>query len=143
LKLFELPRPVGEYEGEEVVAAVGRFGPYVRHGKAFVSLKKDDNPYTVTIERAIELIEEKRKKESEKFIKTFEKEDIQVLNGRFGPYIAHAGANFRIPKGKDPAALSLDDCRTIIAAQSKDKDTAAKPKAKAKATTRAQSKKKG
>jgi len=147
LKLFELPRSVGKYEGEEVVAAVGRFGPYVRHGKAFVSLKKDDNPYTVTIERAIELIEEKRKKESEKFIKTFEKEEIQVLNGRFGPYIAHAGANYRIPKGKDPAALSLDDCKTIIAAQSKDKETAAaKPKAKVttvKAVAKVQGKKKG
>ncbi|MDR0295576.1 MAG: type I DNA topoisomerase [Prevotellaceae bacterium] len=131
LKLFELPRPVGKYEGEEVIAAVGRFGPYLRHGKAFTSLKKDDNPYTVTIERAVELIEEKRKKEREKFIKIFEKEDIQVLNGRFGPYIVHAGANYRISKGKDPAALSLDDCKTIIAAQSKGKDTAAaKPKAK-------------
>ena len=132
LKLFELPRLVGKYEGEEVVAAVGRFGPYLRHAKSFVSLKKDDNPYTVTIERAMELIEEKRKKEHEKFIKIFEKEDIQVLNGRFGPYITHAGANYRIPKGNDPASLSLDDCKTIIAAQSKDKETTAKPKAKTK-----------
>ena len=132
LKLFELPRLVGKYEGEEVIAAVGRFGPYVRHGKVFVSLKKDDNPYTVTIERATELIEEKRKKDREKNIKIFEKEDIQVLNGRFGPYIVHAGANYRIPKGKDPAALSLDDCQAIITAQSKDKDTKEKPKAKAK-----------
>jgi DNA topoisomerase-1 len=135
LKLFELPRHVGEYENEEVVAATGRFGPYIRHGKVFVSLKKDDSPFTVTIERAIELIEEKRKKEREKFIKTFEKDDIQVLNGRFGPYIAHAGANYRIPKGSDPNALTLDDCKTIIAAQSKNKDAAtAKSKAKAKTT---------
>ena len=142
LKLFELPRSVGQYEEMEVVAAVGRFGPYVRHGKAFVSLKKDDNPYTVTIERSIELIEEKRKKEREKFIKTFEKEDIQVLNGRFGPYIAHAGANYRIPKGKDPASLSLDDCHAIIASQSKkDKDTGGKPKAKAGAATKKTAKK--
>ena len=136
MKLFELPRLVGEYEGNEVVASTGRFGPYVRYGKAFVSLKKDDSPYTVTIERAIELIEEKRKKEREKFIKTFEKEDIQVLNGRFGPYITHDGANYRIPKGNDPAALSLEDCRAIIAAQSKDKEATAKPKAKAKATAK-------
>ncbi|MCL2098674.1 MAG: type I DNA topoisomerase [Bacteroidales bacterium] len=133
LKLFELPRPVGQYEGEEIIASTGRFGPYVRHGKVFVSLKKDDSPYTVSVERAIELIEEKRKKEKEKFIKIFEKEDIQVLNGRFGPYIAHAGANYRIPKGTDPAALSLADCRTIIAAQQgKEKNAAAKPKAKAR-----------
>jgi len=129
LKLFELPRPVGEYEGEEVVASVGRFGPYVRHGKAFVSLKKEDSPYTVTIERAIELIEEKRKKEREKFIKVFEADDIQVLNGRFGPYIAHAGANYRIPKGTDPVGLTLEDSKAIIAAQTK--DGTAKPKAKA------------
>ncbi len=130
LKLFELPRPVGEYEGDEVVAAVGRFGPYIRHGKAFVSLKKEDSPYTVTIERAIELIEEKRLKERNKYIKVFEEEDIQVLNGRFGPYIAHAGANYRIPKGTDPAGLSPEDCQAIIAAQA-DKVAARTPRSAA------------
>jgi DNA topoisomerase-1 len=132
LKLFELPRYVGQYEEEEVVAAVGRFGPYIRHGKAFVSLKKDDSPYTVELARAIELIEEKRKKEREKVILTFEKEDIQVLNGRFGPYLAHAGANYRIPKGADPAALTMERCKEIIAAQ---QARGGKPKAKAKTAT--------
>ncbi len=136
LKLFDLPRPVGEYEGLEVVAAVGRFGPYVRHGKAFVSLKKEDSPYTVTIDRAIELIEEKRKKEREKFITVFEADDIQVLNGRFGPYIAHAGANYRISKGTDPAGLTLEDCKAIIAAQAA--SVSAKPKAKKAAAGKAE-----
>ncbi len=133
LKLFELPRPVGEYEGNEVVAAVGRFGPYIRHGKVFVSLKKEDSPYTVTIERAVELIEEKRQKERDKYIKVYEADDIQVLNGRFGPYIAHNGANYRIPKGTDPATLSVDDCKALIAAQEK-AGTVKRKVVKAKAT---------
>jgi DNA topoisomerase-1 len=128
LKLFELPRHIGQYEDEDVVAAVGRFGPYIRHGKSFVSLKKEDSPYTVELDRAIELIEEKRKKEREKVIRVFEKDDIQVLNGRFGPYIAHAGANFRIPKNTDPAALTLEGCKEIIMAQQA--RAGEKPKAK-------------
>jgi DNA topoisomerase-1 len=132
LKLFELPRHIGQYENEEVAASVGRFGPYIRHGKMFVSLKKDDSPYTVELDRAIELIEEKRKKEREKVIQVFETADIQVLNGRFGPYIAHAGANYRIPKGSDPAALTLDGCKDIIAAQQAKQAGEGKPRAKAK-----------
>lgn len=132
LKLFELPRLVGHYEEQEVVAAIGRFGPYIRHGKVFVSLKKEDSPYTVAIERAIELIEEKRKKEREKVIKIFENEEIQVLNGRFGPYITKDGANYRIPKGTDPASLCLEDCEAVIAAQAKSGDTKSKAKPKAK-----------
>jgi DNA topoisomerase-1 len=111
---------------------VGRFGPYIRHGKVFVSLKKDDSPYTVELDRAIELIEEKRKKEREKVIRIFEKEDIQVLNGRFGPYLAHAGANYRIPKGTDPAALTMEECKKIIAAQQAKQADGGKPRAKAK-----------
>ena len=132
LKLFELPRHVGQYENEEVVASAGRFGPYIRHGTVFVSLKKDDSPYTVDLDRAIELIEEKRKKEREKVIRVFEQEDIQVLNGRFGPYLAHAGANYRIPKGTDPAALMVDRCKEIITAQQAKQAADGKPKARAK-----------
>ena len=120
LKLFELPRSVGSYEGKEITTALGRFGPYLRIGSAFVSLKKEDSPYSVTIERAIELIEEKRKKDREKNIQVFEKEDIQILNGRFGPYIAHAGNNYKISKSVDPAKLTLQECLDIIASQ-KDK----------------------
>ena len=138
LKLFELPRHIGQYEEEEVVAAVGRFGPYIRHGKSFVSLKKEDSPYTVELDRAIELIEEKRKKEREKVIRIFEKEDIQVLNGRFGPYLAHAGANYRIPKGTDPAALMVERCKEIIAAQQAKQAGEGKPKAKARTTATAE-----
>ena len=135
LKLFELPRYVGQYENEEVVASVGRFGPYIRHGKVFVSLKKDDSPYTVGLDRAVELIEEKRKKEREKVIQVFEKEDIQVLNGRFGPYLAHGGANYRIPKGTDPATLTIDGCKEIIATQQAKQANEGKPMAKAKTAT--------
>ncbi|MDR0694717.1 MAG: type I DNA topoisomerase [Prevotellaceae bacterium] len=120
LNLFELPRTVGSYENKDITAAIGRFGPYVRIGSEFVSLKKEDSPYTVTVERAIELIEEKRQKAREKQIRVFEKEDIQILNGRFGPYIAHAGNNYKIPKGADPAKLTLEESLDIIAAQ-KDK----------------------
>ncbi|MDR2801664.1 MAG: type I DNA topoisomerase [Prevotellaceae bacterium] len=126
LKLFELPRAIGSYEDKDVTAAIGRFGPYVRFGSEFVSLKKEDSPYTVTIERAIELIEEKRKKDSEKHIKTFEKDDIQILNGRFGPYIAHGGNNYKIPKGAEPAKLTLEESLEIIASQKDKKGTKGK-----------------
>jgi len=129
LQLFELPRQLGEYEDKVVVAAVGRFGPYIRHDSKFVSLKKDiDDPYTITIDRAVELIEEKRKKDSEKVIKTFEKEGIEVLNGRFGPYIAFEGNNYKIPKATEPAKLTLDDCMKLIADQPKAKKEKAKTK---------------
>ncbi|MDR1405680.1 MAG: type I DNA topoisomerase [Prevotellaceae bacterium] len=128
LKLFELPRPVGTYEDKDVTAAIGRFGPYVRFGSEFVSLRKEDSPYTVTLERAIELIEEKRKKDREKHIRVFEKEDVQILNGRYGPYIAHAGNNYKIPKGTDPAKLTLQESLEIIASQKDRVD--ARPKRK-------------
>ncbi|MDR0728687.1 MAG: type I DNA topoisomerase [Prevotellaceae bacterium] len=121
LQLFALPRTLGLYEGNEITTSTGRFGPYVRFGSGFASLKKNDNPYTITLERAIELIEEKRRREKEKYIKTFEQDDIQVLNGRFGPYIAHAGRNYKIPKDVDPAALTLEACLSIIESQ-KDKE---------------------
>ncbi|MDR2361547.1 MAG: type I DNA topoisomerase [Prevotellaceae bacterium] len=120
LQLFALPRTLGTYEGNEITASNGRFGPYVRFGSSFASLKKDDNPYTITLERAIELIEEKRRREKEKYIKAFEQHDIQVLNGRFGPYITHAGRNYKIPKGTDPAALTIEACLSLIESQ-KDK----------------------
>ena len=138
LQLFELPRTVGEYEGKVVVAAIGRFGPYVRHDSKFVSLKKGvDDPYTVTIDRAIELIEEKRKKDREKVIKVFEKEGIEVLNGRFGPYIAFEGNNYKIPKDVDPAKLTLKDSQKLIADQPKAKKATAKTKAIATKSTKA------
>jgi DNA topoisomerase-1 len=116
MKLFELPRIIGEYENKEVVASTGRFGPYVLHDSKFISMKKDvDDPYTVTIERAIELIEEKRKKDNEKNIAKFG--DIEVLNGFYGPYITYDGKNYKIPKKQDPTTLTRDDCLALIETQ--------------------------
>ncbi|MDR1169271.1 MAG: type I DNA topoisomerase [Prevotellaceae bacterium] len=115
LKLFDLPRNVGQYEGTELVVAIGRFGPYVRFGKQFVSLGKNDDPYTVTKERAIELIEEKQLKDKEKTIKDFG--DIKVLNGRFGPYIFFEGNNYKLPKDTDKESLTKEQCEELIAQQ--------------------------
>ena len=119
LELFKLPRTLGQYENKTVVAAIGRFGPYVRHDSKFVSLKQNvDDPYTVTLERAIELIEEKRKTDSERFIKSFDNDpDLQILNGRWGPYISYKKKNYKIPKGTEPKALSYDDCQKLIEEQ--------------------------
>ncbi|MEZ5146620.1 MAG: type I DNA topoisomerase [Bacteroidales bacterium] len=120
LDLFKLPRNVGAYENEEIVAAIGRFGPYVRHAGKFYSLTKTDDPLTVSEERAIELIEIKRQKDREKTIKIFnEDESVQVLKGRYGAYISKGKNNYRIPKGKDPASLTYNDCVEIIEATDK------------------------
>ena len=124
LALFELPRNLGEFEGKEVVIGVGRFGPYVRHDGKFVSLAKTDDPYTIELTRAIELIEQKRIKDQKmkEPIKTFAEEPaMQVLNGRYGPYIAFDGKNYRIPKGQVPEELTLEACREIIAKSNKNK----------------------
>lgn len=116
MHLFELPRSLGDYEGKEMTVAIGRFGPYVKHNNAFFSLKRNvDDPYTISAERAIELIEEKREKEKNKYIKTFDDEpDLQVLNGRWGPYIAYKKKNYKIPKGTEAKELSKEDCLKII-----------------------------
>ena len=116
LKLFDLPRTIGEYEGKEMIAGIGRFGPFVRHDNIFVSIPKTLNPIHITPEEAILLIEEKRKKEAQKHIKSFAEEPgLEILNGRFGAYISFNGTNYRIPKNAVPAALSLDDCKKIMA----------------------------
>ena len=115
LKLFELPRTVGEYNGKVIVAAVGRFGPYIRHDGKFISLGKLYDPHTVDLETAINLIEEHARKEAEKFIAHFEAEDIQVLNGRFGAYLKHGGENYKLPKGTDAHTLDAAACLEIIA----------------------------
>ena len=114
LKLFEYPRVIGEYEGEEVSVNIGRYGPYVRHKNAFYSLKKEDDPAGIEEERAIELIEEKRKKASENTIREFDEDpNVKVLKGRYGPYIKIGKKNFKIPKDKDPEKLSLQDCKKL------------------------------
>jgi DNA topoisomerase I len=123
LDLFNLPRTVGSYEGAEIIAAIGRFGPYIRHSNAFYSLAKTDDPMTVDLERAIELIETKRQKEKEKTIRTFpEDATVLVLKGRFGAYISRKGENFRIPKGTDPKALSYSEILKIIESSGKKKN---------------------
>ena len=117
LKLFDLPRTVGEYEGKVMVAAVGRFGPFIRHDGKFVSIPKDLNPLTITAEEAIALIEGKWVKDEQRFIKKFEEDpEMEILKGRFGPYISYQKANYRIPKMvTDPTILTLEDCKKIIA----------------------------
>ena len=116
LKLFELPRTVGEYEGKVVVAAIGRFGPFIRHDGKFVSIPKDKNPISITLDEAIELIQQKREKDENRFIKKFEEDpELEILNGRYGPYIAYKGKNYRIPKtGYTPAEMTLSDCMKLV-----------------------------
>jgi len=139
LELFKLPRTLGEFEGKEIDAAIGRFGPYVRWGNLFASLKKDsgDDPFTIELDRAIELVKEKQEIEKNKYIKTFDEDkDVQVLNGRYGPYIKIGRKNFKIPKDKKPEELTLEECREIAkAAPAKRggrKTTKAKSKSKSK-----------
>ena len=109
--LFKLPRDLGEFEDLKVVANIGRFGPYVLHNKKFVSIPKDEDPYTITFEKAVELIEAKRVADANKTIKLFdENPDIQILNGRYGPYIKAGKKNVKIPKDKEPADLTLAEC---------------------------------
>ena len=124
LKLFDLPRQVGEYEGYKVTAAIGRFGPYIAYNKMFVSIPKELAPQTITLDEAISLIKAKQEAEANKFIKSFDElPGVEVLNGRFGPYIAYKkeGAkktvNYKIPKGSDPNSLTTDEVKAIMEAQ--------------------------
>ena len=111
LDLFKLPREVGVFEDKPMGAAIGRFGPYIRHDGKFVSIPKTDDPYTINEERAIELILAKREADANKFIKGFdENPDIQVLNGRWGPYIKVGKKNVKIPKDKEASELTLAEC---------------------------------
>lgn len=111
LDLFKLPREIGEYDGAEMTVGIGRFGPYIRHNNKFVSVPKEDDPYSITADRAIELIKAKREQEANMMIKEFdERPDIQVLNGRYGPYIKAGKKNVKIPKDKKPEELTLEEC---------------------------------
>jgi DNA topoisomerase-1 len=121
LDLLSFPKTVGTYEDEPMVVAFGRFGPYVRHKGKFYSLPKTDNPAGVGAERAIELIEAGREKERKKVIKDFSDKHIQVLNGRYGPYIAFEKKNYKIPKGTDPESLTPEQCMEIIEKSKKTK----------------------
>jgi len=115
LKLFDFPRILGEYEGKEITVAVGRFGPYIRHDNKFYSLAKTDNPSLVEYDRAVEIINEKRQKDLDNIILTFDQDpDMRVLNGRFGPYIAYKKTNYKIPKGTEPSTLTYEQCLAIV-----------------------------
>jgi DNA topoisomerase-1 len=139
LELFKLPRKLGVTpEGEPVSASIGRFGPYVQYGKKYASLKLDD-PYTITLERALEVIHEKKLADANRLILEFPDAGIQVLNGRYGPYITDKERNARIPKDRDPKSLTLDECRALLAAAParrkggfRGRKAAAKPEAPAK-----------
>lgn len=141
LEAFALPRVLGQYEGNEVSASTGRFGPYVKYKNLYVSIKKDSglDPFSITLDEAIPLIQSKLELEANKYIHeySYEKEKIQVLNGPYGPYIKYAKKNYKIPKGgKDATDLTLEDCLAIIGL-----DAGSSSKAK-KTTTKKISKKK-
>jgi DNA topoisomerase-1 len=117
MDLFSLPRTVGQHEGNDVVIGIGRFGPYVLYDKKFTSLAKSDDPYTITLERAVELVREKAASGAgtKTPLKTFAEEpELLIFKGMYGPYISFGGKNYRIPKGAEPTELSLDECRQII-----------------------------
>lgn len=122
IELFKFPRLIGEYEDADLTVAIGRFGPYIRHKSLFYSIKKEDDPKSLIQKRAIEIIEEKRKKDREKTIKIFEEDEtVKILNGRWGPYVSKDKMNFRIPKDVDPKSLSLIDCLELVAKSDKTK----------------------
>jgi len=117
IKMPKLPVNLGKYENEEIIVAAGRFGPYIKFGTVFVSVPKGENPLLITLERAVELIKAKDDAEKNKTIISFENDDIKVLNGRWGAYISHNSANYKIPKDLDPQTLTLEKCKEIIASQ--------------------------
>jgi DNA topoisomerase-1 len=142
LELFKLPRKLGETpDGLSVSASVGRFGPYVRYGDKYVSIKGDD-PYTIELPRALELIEEKKIADANRIILDFEEEGIQVLNGRYGPYITNKAKNARVPKDREPKSLTLEECIELLAAAPERGRRGKKKVAKKKATKKKTAKKK-
>ncbi|MDE6216425.1 type I DNA topoisomerase [Bacteroides sp.] len=132
IELFKLPRTLGEYEGKTVIVGAGRFGPYIQHNGMYASLLKTMDPMSVTLEEAIELLQKKQEAENQRHIKKFEEEpELEILNGRYGPYIAYKGSNYKIPKDIVPEDLNLQACMGIIKLQSE--KASSKPKRTAKA----------
>lgn len=122
LELFKLPRILGEYEDRDVTVAIGRFGPYVKHEDKFYSIKKEYDPYIIDLDEAIDVIEAKRKSDAEKLIKTFdENPEIQILNGRWGPYLKAGRQNVRLPKDRDPSSFTLEECIKLAEESAKTK----------------------
>ena len=146
LELFKLPRKLGETpDGEPVSASIGRFGPYVRYGDKFVSIR-DDDPYTIGLEKALEFIVEKKEADKQRIIQDFEDEGIQVLNGRYGPYVTDKSKNAPVPKDREPASLTLEECKELLekapARGRRGAKKKAKTKAKVESKTKAKKKKK-
>ena len=122
LELFKLPRTLGNFEGSHVVIGAGRFGPYILHQKKYTSLPKDADPMTITLEEAVKLINEKRQQDTQKHMKIFTEDlKLEVLNGRYGPYLAYDGKNYRLPKNlhAKAAELTYEECMGIIEKQKK------------------------
>jgi DNA topoisomerase-1 len=152
LELFKLPRKLGEtVEGEPVSASIGRFGPYVRYGDKFASIRGED-PYTIDLETALEVIRLKKEADANRLIQDFEEDGIQVLNGRYGPYVTNKEKNARVPKDRDPKSLTLEECKELLdkapmrakrgAKKKKKKTTAAKKKTATKKKAKKKAKKK-
>lgn len=143
LALFDLPRIVGEFEGLPMQANNGRFGPYIKHGSLFASLKKGMDPYTITAEEAIQLILDKRQADIDKVLKTFEgNAEVKILKGRWGPFLAIGKENYKLPKGTEYANLGLDECLAIAAAQAPSTPAKKGKKAPAKKAAPSKAKKK-
>ena len=141
MELFKLPRQLGETpDGLPVSASIGRFGPYVRYGDKYVSIRGDDDPYTIELPRALELIEQKIIEDANRIIQDFEEEGIQVLNGRYGPYITNKKKNARVPKDREPKSLTLEECQELLAA-APERGRRGKKKTKKKTTSDAAPKK--
>ena len=120
LELFKLPRTLGTFEASDVIIGAGRFGPYVLHAKKYVSIPKGEDPMSISLQRAIELIEEKRKQDTQRHLKTFDEDPkLEVMDGRYGPYLAYDGKNYRLPKAMQSKAaqLTLEQCMEVIDAQ--------------------------
>jgi DNA topoisomerase-1 len=142
LELFKLPRKLGETpEGEPISASIGRFGPYVRYGDKFASIREDD-PYTITLERALVVVAEKKEADANRLILDFEEEGIQVLNGRYGPYITNKEKNAKVPKDREPNSLTLEECIELLAKAPLRKKRGSKKKVKKKVAKKKTAKKK-
>jgi len=143
MPLFDLPRDMGTTpEGEEIQVNIGRFGPYVRFGDRFASIRGDDDPYTITLERALELIRDKKEADAKRTIRDFGVDGIKLLRGRWGPYVSDGDRNARIPKDEDAEAMTLERCRELLATAPPKKGRGKKKASKKKAASKKTSKKK-
>jgi DNA topoisomerase-1 len=118
MELFKLPRKLDDYNGESVTIGTGKFGPYIRYGSTYVSIPKSYDPLTISFDQVVGLIKDKEQEEANKVIKKFDEvPDLEILNGRYGPYISKAGKNYKIPKNVNPAELTIELCDEIISEQ--------------------------